>query len=166
EQGRDTANKCGKREPAAAGRGKRAEAEQERAERGREDARAGVLEADREDEAGSVDEEVAAGVAQDQIPQERRDQRRGRGRDEHARAPLTQSESHQDNREDGGGNDAPDDRDPARHQDGSRPRSRARFLNSYKPSKSGPVSSSIVSSSTVSDRPRRSTSSPVASGAS
>src|SRR6266851_9517640 len=57
------------RHPASTRSAKRSEPQQERSDRGGEHTRAGVLEADGEDKAGSVDEEVAAGVAQDQIPQ-------------------------------------------------------------------------------------------------
>src|SRR5438874_1008520 len=125
-----------------------------------------VLEADGEDEAGGVDEEVAASVAQDQIPQQWPKQRRRRGCGKNTRPPFSEQESRRDGREHGRSDDAPRDCAPARHQEGSRPSSSARFLNSYSPSNSGAVSSSIRLSSVVSDSPRSSTSSPAASGAS
>src|SRR5881392_3180884 len=131
------------RDPASTGGAKRSESQQERSDRGGEHARPGVLEADGEDEAGGVDEEVAASVAQDQIPQQWPKQRRRRGCGKNTRPPFSEQESRRDGREHGRSDDAPRDCAPARHQEGSRPSSSARFLNSYSPSNSGAVSSSI-----------------------
>src|SRR5437762_4091736 len=68
----------------------RTEPEHERGEGGREDARAGVLEADGEDGARGVDEEVAAGMAQDEVPEQRRQAGGERTRHEHAAPPLAE----------------------------------------------------------------------------
>src|SRR5215210_3229083 len=101
-----------------------------------------------------------------ETPEQRTEQRRDRSRRENARPPFAEEESRRDAREHGGDDDTPGDCAPTRHQDGSRPSSSARFLNSYSPSNSGAVSSSIRSSPLVRDSPRSSTSSPAASGAS
>src|SRR5262249_25765748 len=141
EQRGEAADQRGERNRVAAVSAERPEAEYERGKRGREH-------------------------AQHQIPEQRRDQRRGSRRNQHTEAPFAEHEAHAEQRERGRGGDPPGDRAPILHQAGSRPSSSARFLNSYRPSNSGPVSDSIVSSSLVIDRPRSSTSRPGASGAS
>src|SRR5438034_8715427 len=92
EQGRETADGRSLREAPATRSAQRAEAEQQRCERSCEDTRSGVLVANREDDARSIREEVAARASEDQIPEQRGKGCRDTGDDDHHEPSLPKNQ--------------------------------------------------------------------------
>ena len=94
----------------------RPEPEEKRGEGHRENAREGVLEADRKDDDRGIDEEVPARVAEDRVPGERRDECRETGNEKHTSATLPEHETNGDDSDDRGENGAVGNLCPVEHQ--------------------------------------------------